>query len=78
MNKERKILDRHGELVRVGDIVQWEQESGNKLLVQRGEILSIDDSIHLRTSKGDHVELMWPYDLPDAQIEKISSLRKNQ
>ena len=76
MNKERKLVDRHGEEVRIGDTVKWQQESGNKLIAFTGKIESIDDYIRIETSKGDIFELLWPYDLPDAQIEKINSSSK--
>jgi hypothetical protein len=73
MNKQRRLLDRHGKVVRVGDIVKWEQESGDKLLILTGKIISVDDYVRVETSKGDVVELLWPYDLPDAEIEKVNS-----
>lgn len=71
MNEQRILLDRNGNVVNIGDTVQWEQESGDRLLILQGKVLSIKDSIRVRTSTGDFIDLLWPYDLPDAQIEKV-------
>jgi len=71
MNEQRILLDRNGNVVNIGDVVRWEQESGDRLLILQGKVLSIKDSIRVETPTGDFIDLLWPYDLPDAQIEKV-------
>jgi|GEM_PF-4571701 len=77
MDEQRTLLDRNGNVVNVGDTVQWEQESGDRLLILQGKVLSIEDSIRVETPTGDFIDLLWPYDLPDAQIEKVMPEKAN-